>query len=40
MLLDRIPDLAFGALWDMGHTARLGGEDPADSLSALGDRVY
>jgi len=40
LLLDRIPDRAFGALWDMGHTARVGGEDPADTLNALGDRVY
>lgn len=40
LLLDRVPDRAFGALWDMGHTARVGGEDPADTLSALGDRVY
>ena len=40
LLLDRIPDQAFGALWDMGHTARVGGEAPAETLSALGDRVY
>ena len=40
LLLDRIPDVAFGALWDMGHTARVGGESPADTLRALGDRVY
>lgn len=24
----------------MGHTARVGGEQPAESLQALGDRVY
>jgi sugar phosphate isomerase/epimerase len=40
LLLDRIPNPAFGALWDMGHTSRVGGEAPADSLEALGDRVY
>lgn len=40
LLLDRIPNPAFGALWDMGHTARVGGEAPADTLAALGDRVY
>lgn len=40
LLLDRIPNRAFGALWDMGHTARVGGEAPADTLAALGDRVY
>jgi sugar phosphate isomerase/epimerase len=38
-LLDRIPDRAFGMLWDMGHTSRVGGEDPVDSLEVLGDRV-
>ncbi|MGD9046587.1 MAG: sugar phosphate isomerase/epimerase [Anaerolineae bacterium] len=39
LLLDSIPDLAFGALWDMGHTYRVGGEEPADSFSAIGPRV-
>lgn len=39
LLLDGITDPAFGALWDVGHTARVGGESPADSLAALGDRV-
>ena len=40
LLLDRIPDPAFGALWDMGHTSRVGQEAPGDTLEALGDRVY
>ena len=40
LLLDRVPEPAFGALWDIGHTARVGGEAPADSLQALGERVY
>ncbi len=40
LLLDRVPTPAFGALWDMGHTARVGAEHPAASLEALGDRVY
>lgn len=40
LLLDRVPSPAFGALWDIGHTARVGGEAPADSLDALGKRVY
>ena len=40
LLLDRIPDAEFGALWDMGHTARVGGEAPGETLEALGDRVY
>ena len=40
LLLDRIPDVEFGALWDMGHTSRVGGEAPGETLEALGDRVY
>lgn len=40
LLLDRIPNPAFGALWDMGHTARVGGESPSETLTALGERVY
>lgn len=40
LLLDRVTSPEFGALWDMGHTSRVGGEDPADSLAALGDRVF
>jgi sugar phosphate isomerase/epimerase len=40
LLLDRIPNPAFGALWDMGHTTRVGGEAPAETLAALGNRVY
>lgn len=39
MLLDRIADPAFGALWDLGHTYRVGGEEPADSFGAIGPRV-
>ena len=39
LLLDRVPDPQFAALWDMGHTTRVGGESPAESLAALGDRV-
>ncbi len=40
LLLERVTAPEFGALWDMGHTSRVGGEDPADTLTALGDRVY
>lgn len=40
LLLDRIPNRAFGVLWDMGHTSRVGGESPAESLEAFGNRVY
>jgi len=39
LLLDSIPDPAFGALWDMGHTYRVGGEKPADTYAALGKRI-
>jgi len=40
LLLDAIPNLAFGALWDMGHTPRVGGEMPEETLKALDGRVY
>ncbi len=39
LLLDSISDPAFGALWDMGHTWRVGREKPADSYAAIGRRV-
>jgi sugar phosphate isomerase/epimerase len=39
LLLDSIPNLAFGALWDMGHTPRVGGESPTESYAAIGPRV-
>jgi sugar phosphate isomerase/epimerase len=39
LLLDSIPNPAFGALWDMGHTARIGGETPQESFAAIGARV-
>ena len=39
LLLDAIPDAAFGALWDMGHTSRVGGEKPAETFSYIGPRV-
>ncbi|MCE9613311.1 MAG: sugar phosphate isomerase/epimerase [Lentisphaerae bacterium] len=39
LLLDRIPNPAFGALWDMGHTYRVGGETPEESYAAIGSRV-
>jgi sugar phosphate isomerase/epimerase len=38
LLLNEIPNPAFGALWDMGHTYRVGGEKPADTFKALCDR--
>ena len=39
LLLDRIPQSNFGALWDIGHTSRVGGESPGESCSAMGSRV-
>ena len=39
LLLDAIPDPAFGALWDMGHTPRVGGETPAETYAAIGPRI-
>ncbi len=39
LLLERIPEAAFGALWDIGHTSRVGGESPSETLSRLGDRI-
>jgi sugar phosphate isomerase/epimerase len=39
LLLDRIPDPAFGALWDLGHTARVGGEAPEVTMRALEGRI-
>jgi len=38
-LLDRIPDPAFGALWDIGLTPWMAGEDPEDTFAAIGERV-
>ncbi len=39
MLLDSIPNANFGALWDMGHTYRVGGETPEETYAAIGPRV-
>jgi sugar phosphate isomerase/epimerase len=39
LLLDSITDPAFGALWDMGHTWRVGSEKPEDTFAAIGPRV-
>jgi len=37
-LLDRLPG-EVDILWDVGHTARVGGESPAETLDALGDDI-
>jgi len=39
LLLNRIDNPAFGALWDLGHTARVGGERPEQTWAAIGSRV-
>jgi sugar phosphate isomerase/epimerase len=39
LLLNRISNPAFGALWDLGHTARVGGETPEQTWKAIGSRV-
>jgi sugar phosphate isomerase/epimerase len=38
-LLERISNPAFGALWDIGHTTRVGGETPEETYAAIGSRV-
>ncbi len=40
LLLERIPNKNFGVLWDMGHTARVGGEKPEDTIQTVKGRVY
>ena len=42
LLLDRIPNEAFGVLWDMGHTARVGEESPEQTYRGGGaaHRLY
>lgn len=40
LLLERIPDPAFGVLWDMGHTTRVGGESPEQTHRAVAGRIY
>jgi sugar phosphate isomerase/epimerase len=39
LLLDSIPSPNFGALWDMGHTYRVGEETPEQTFAAIGPRV-
>lgn len=39
LLLDSIPHPAFGVLWDIGHTPRVGGETPAATIAAIGARI-
>lgn len=39
LLLDNVRSPAFGALWDMGHTPRVGGESPRETWAAIGPRV-
>lgn len=39
LLLDGIPNPNFGALWDIGHTSRVGGEAPSQTYAALQGRA-
>jgi sugar phosphate isomerase/epimerase len=39
LLIDRVNDPAFGALWDIGNSFMLGGELPQATLAALGPYV-
>lgn len=39
LLLDKIDNPAFGALWDIGHTPRVGGETVQETYAAIGKRV-
>ena len=39
LLLDNIDHPAFGVLWDIGHTTRVGGESPQETYRALGNRI-
>jgi len=39
IFLDRVSSPAFGVLWDIGHTSRVGGESPAETWAAIGSRV-
>ena len=39
LLLDAVPNTAFGVLWDIGHTPRVGGETPAQTWDAVGGRI-
>jgi sugar phosphate isomerase/epimerase len=39
LLLDAIPNPQFGALWDAGHTTRVGHELPAHTYATIGPRI-
>ena len=39
LLLSAIDHPAFGALWDMGHTSRVGNETPEETFAAIGPRI-
>jgi sugar phosphate isomerase/epimerase len=39
LLLERVPDPAFGVLWDVGHTPRTIDETPEETIAALGSRI-
>jgi sugar phosphate isomerase/epimerase len=39
LLLNSVPNAAFGALWDMGHTYAYAREAPEKTYAAIGNRV-
>ena len=39
LLLERIPDPAFGLLWDVGNTAEIGGESPLKIIESAKKRI-
>jgi len=39
LLLDTVANPALGVLWDIGHTPRVGGETPEETVKALGRRI-
>jgi sugar phosphate isomerase/epimerase len=39
LLLERIPDPAFGLLWDVGNTAEMDGASPHEILTIAGERL-
>jgi sugar phosphate isomerase/epimerase len=39
LLLESLDDPAFGALWDLGHTSRVGEETPEETYASIGKRI-
>ena len=39
LLLERIPDPAFGVLWDLGNAPSVAGATPQEAVAAIGPRI-